>query len=140
MNTALNKYKSVSVESGLEGASPYEVTKKLFDGCYAFLKQARVAIENKDYEKKALFISKSEAIIATLASSLNHEANKEVSDNLVRLYDYCLTCLVDASVTMDVEKVDVVIKIISEIKGGWDSIPKDEIIKAESIRSQGEEV
>jgi len=32
MSSAVNKYKSVSVESGLEGASPYQITKKLIDG------------------------------------------------------------------------------------------------------------
>lgn len=136
MSSAVNKYKSVSVESGLEGASPYQITKKLIDGCFIFLKQAKVAIEKNDYEKKSFFISKAEAVITTLASSLDSSKNEEVSSNLLSLYDYCLRELVDASVNMDAEKVDSVISVFSSIKDGWDSISIEAINESERLRGE----
>lgn len=136
MNKAINQYKNVSVESGLEGATPYQVTKKLFDGCMVFLKQAKVAIKNRDFEKKSFHISKAQAIITTLASSLQADKNQEVADNLLSLYDFCLNELISASTEMDLSKVESVEKIIGEIKAGWDSIPPEAIIEAESIRTQ----
>lgn len=138
MSSAVNKYKSVSVESGLEGASPYQITKKLIDGCFIFLKQAKVAIEKKDYEKKSFFISKAEAVITTLASSLDSSKNEEVSTNLLSLYDYCLRELVDASVNMDADKVDSVISVFSNIKEGWDSISIEAINESERLRGEAD--
>ncbi len=137
MNRAISQYKNVSVESGLEGASPYQITKKLIDGCMMFLKQAKVAISKKDYEKKSFHISKAQAIITTLASSLHSDHNEEVSANLLALYDFCLNELISASAEMSVEKVESVEKVIGEIKAGWDSIPADAVIEAEKMRSQG---
>lgn len=140
MNRAISKYKNVSVESGLEGASPYQVTKKLLDGCMIFLKQAKVAIQNKDYEKKSFHISKAQAIITTLASSLQADHNEEVSGNLLALYDFCLNELILASSGMDVEKIESVEKVMGEIKSGWDSIPADAVVDAEKMRHNGSKV
>lgn len=137
MNRAISQYKNVSVESGLEGASPYQVTKKLFDGCMIFLKQAKVAIKNKDYEKKSFHISKAQAIITTLASSLQSDRNEEVSGNLLALYDFCLNELISASVEMDLEKIEAVEKVMGEIKAGWDAIPADAVMEAEKLRNEG---
>lgn len=140
MNKAINQYKNVSVESGLEGASPYQVTKKLLDGCMIFLKQAKVAVKNKDYEKKSFHISKAQAIITTLAASLQTDKNEEVSNNLLALYDFCLNELITASSEMNVDKLDSVEKVMGEIKAGWDSIPIDAVLEAEKMRSKGPEV
>lgn len=135
MRKALQQYQTVNLESDIESASPYRITQMLLEGCIRFLKQARFAIEKKDYEKKSHFIAKSEAIVATLASSINRDASPELSDNLVRLYDFVLDRIVTASVEMDNEKLDEALEILNEIKAGWDAIPKDEIAKAEAIRA-----
>ncbi len=140
MNRAISKYKNVSVESGLEGASPYQVTKKLLDGCMIFLKQAKVAIENKDFEKKSFHISKAQAIITTLAASLQSDHNEDVSANLLALYDFCLNELISASASMDVQKIESVEKVMGDIKSGWDSIPAEAVVEAEKMRSEGPKV
>ncbi|WP_086480834.1 flagellar export chaperone FliS [Oceanospirillum sanctuarii] len=140
MNKAINQYKNVSVESGLEGASPYQITKKLLDGCMIFLKQAKVAVQNKDYEKKSFHISKTQAIITTLAASLQSDKNEEVSGNLLALYDFCLNELITASSEMKVDKIESVEKVMGEIKAGWDSIPMDAVIEAENMRQKGPQV
>lgn len=137
MNRAISKYKNVSVESGLEGASPYLVTKKLFDGCMVFLKQAKVAVQNKDYEKKSFHITKAQAIITTLAASVQADKNEEVSGNLIALYDFCLNQLISASSDMDLEKIESVEKVMGEIKAGWDAIPASAIAEAEDLRRTG---
>ena len=140
MNRAISQYKNVSVESGLEGASPYQVTKKLLDGCMIFLKQAKVAVKNKDYEKKAFHISKAQAVITTLAASIQPDKNKEVSGNLIALYDFCLNELITASIEMKVESLEAVEKVMGEIKAGWDAIPMEAVIEAEKMRHQGPQV
>lgn len=140
MNRAISQYKNVSVESGLEGASPYQVTKKLFDGCMIFIKQAKVAVANKDFEKKSFHISKAQAIITTLASSLQVDKNEQVAGNLLSLYDFCLNQLIEASAEMSVEKLATVEKIMGDIKAGWDSIPASAVAEAEAMRNGSDKV
>ena len=135
MRKALQQYQTVNLESDIESASPYRITQMLLEGCIRFLKQARFAIEKNDFEKKSHFIAKSEAIVATLASSVDKDVSPELSDNLVLLYDFAIQRMIDASVEMSVDKLDDAIEVISEIKQGWDSIPRDEIAKAEVMRA-----
>lgn len=135
MRKALQQYQAVNLESDIESASPYRITQMLLEGCLRFMKQARFAIDKKDFEKKSHFISKSEAIVATLAASLDRDVSPELSDNLVRLYDFAIDRMVSASLEMDVAKLDEAIEIIAEIKTGWDAIPSDEIAKASAIRA-----
>ncbi|MAC46814.1 MAG: flagellar export chaperone FliS [Oceanospirillum sp.] len=134
MRSALQQYKNVNLESDIESASPYRITQMLMEGCVRFLKQARFAMEKKDYEKKSYFISKSEAILLTLAGSLDRDKSPELHDNLSNLYAYAIDRLIEASVSMDVEVVDEVISIVGTIKAGWDAIPREEIEKAERLR------
>jgi len=134
MNRAISQYKSVNVESSLDAASPYQITKMLYSGCLNFLKQAEMAIDNKDFVRKAHNIAKAEAIIATLAGSLKSEENPEVSENLARLYEFCLNELIDASLEMDSGKVGSVRQIITELKSAWESIPMEAIKEAEYMR------
>lgn len=135
MRKALQQYQNVNLESDIESASPYRITQMLLEGCIRFLKQARFAIEKEDYEKKSHFIAKSQAIIATLGGSVDKEAAPELSENLVRLYDFAIQRITDSAVDMDVGKLDEAIEIIAEIKAGWDSIPPEEIARAEAIRA-----
>lgn len=134
MRKALQQYQNVNLESDINSASPYRITQMLMEGAIRYLKQAKFAIEKKDFEKKSDFISRAEAIIATLAGSLDEKQSPELAANLASLYDYAMRQLIDASVEMNVEKLDIAIGVISDIKSGWDSIPPEEIARAEAIR------
>lgn len=134
MRKALRQYQAVNLESDIEGASPYRITQLLLDGCLRFMKQARFAIEKKDFEKKSFFISKSSAIVSTLAGSIDREKSPELSDNLINLYDFCLERLLAASVDMDVAKINDAIDVLQEIKEGWDALTNEDIAKAEMMR------
>jgi len=136
MRKALNQYKSVSIESDIDSASPYRITQLLMEGAIRFLKQARFAIEKGDFEKKGYFIAKAEAIVMTLAGSIEREHGPELSDNLIGLYDFVLDQVVSASIDMDVEKIDVAVRVLSEIKAGWDAIPEEAIHQAEVMRAE----
>ncbi|WP_051228051.1 flagellar export chaperone FliS [Oceanospirillum beijerinckii] len=136
MRKALRQYQTVNLESDIESASPYRITQLLLEGCLRFMKQARFAIEKEDYEKKGFFISKSSAIILTLAGSIDREKSPELSDNLVNLYDFCLDRLLAASVEMNVTKIDDAIDVLQEIKTGWDAITDDDVAKAEMMRKK----
>lgn len=134
MRRALQQYKAFNLEAEISSASPYRITQMLFEGCLRFLKQAQIAISNGDYEAKSVFISKSMSIISSLSATVDLSANEELGNNLISLYDYCLESLIEASLNMDVNKVEVVYKIIFDIKSGWDQIPAEEVLKSELLR------
>lgn len=136
MRKALQQYQSVNLESDINSATPYRITQMLLEGCLRFMKQAKFAIEKKDFEKKSLYISKAEAIIATLAGSLDHNVSPDLASNLLGLYDFVLEKIISASLSMDVSLLDEAIEIVGEIKAGWDAIPADEVDKAELIRAR----
>lgn len=135
MKKALQQYQAVNLESDINSASPYRITQMLLEGSLRFMKQAKFAIDKKDYEKKSHFISKAEAIVTTLAASLDRDTSPELADNLLRLYDFAIDRMVKASIDMDVVPLEEAIEIITEIKTGWDSIPQDEVKKADMIRA-----
>lgn len=135
MRKALQQYQNVNLESDIESASPYRITQMLLEGCLRFMKQARFAIEKRDYEKKSHFISKSEAIIATLAGSINRDVSPDLSDNLLKLYDFAIERMISASVEMSVEKLDDAIAVINEVKSGWDAIPREDVVKGEALKA-----
>lgn len=136
MRRALQQYQNFNLEAEVNSASPYRITQMLFEGCLRFLKQAKIAILNKDFEKKAIFISKAEAIIATLAATVDVSADEELGNNLKDLYDFCISSLLDASLNMDADKIVSVEKIISDIKAGWDQIPQEDVLRSEMMRDK----
>ncbi len=87
----------------------------MFEGGLKFLKLTSEALEKKDWTKFAHFLSKSQAVIAELMNTLDHEEGKDLSRNLERLYDFMLHHLTDANMAKSRAKVDEVTRIFSII-------------------------
>lgn len=118
----IKAYQNASVEAIISVAEPYKITAMLFDALISNMYQGKSYHQAKDWERRSTSISKAQAIITTLAATLNDEAAPELSQNLRLLYDYTLNSLIDFMVTGDESKVDSCIKVIREIKSGWDQI------------------
>ena len=83
-------------------------------------------------KKKGENISSCILLFGALQDALNFEHGGDISSNLLSLYDFCQRRLTEANVNNDIAAVDDVIRIVKEIKEGWDSIPLEERIpKAE---------
>lgn len=122
---AIKEYQAASVESAINVASPHKITSMLYDGVIKNLLLANNAQKTRDFERKSECISKAQAIVITLAATLNDSAAPELCQNLRRLYDFSLMCMNDFVLTGDPEKIDACVKVIKEIKSGWDSIKVD---------------
>lgn len=115
-------YQNTSVEAAISVAEPYKITAMLFDALIKNMYLGKSAHEAKEYERKSLAISKAQAIATTLAATLNDEAAPELCSNLRLLYDYVINCLIDYMLTGEAEKIESSIKVIKDIKSGWDQI------------------
>lgn len=118
----LKAYQSASVEAAVNVAEPYKITAMLFDALLKNLYLGKNANDSKDWVMKSQTISKAQAIATTLAATLNDEAAPELCNNLRRLYDFIINNLIDYMTSCDNEKIESSIKVVKEIKSGWDQI------------------
>ncbi|HHL39472.1 MAG TPA: flagellar export chaperone FliS [Deltaproteobacteria bacterium] len=97
----------------------------LYEGVMNFNKRAQMAIEAGDIDQRNKWINKSMAIVSELNDALNMEVGGEVASNLRRLYFYVMTRLTEANVRNDAAQLDVVNRIMGELKAGWEGIASE---------------
>lgn len=86
---------------------------KLFEGCVKNLNFAKEYIQQKRYDLANTSLQKAKKIIRYLDECLDHKY--EISQNLASLYDYFARRIVDANVKKDVEIIDEIVPMISEL-------------------------
>jgi flagellar protein FliS len=124
-NSALDQYRSVSVQSGITDASAHHMISMLLDGALGGLASAKGAVMRRNVGMQGEQIGKSIRIIDTLRASLDHERGGEISSNLASLYDYMEQRLLEANIASDVKMLDEVISLLKEVRSGWDTIPQE---------------
>lgn len=132
----INAYQKESVKAQLAGASPYTIIQMLMQGFLERVAKGKGCIERDDLQGKAEHLSKASAILHALLESLDMEVGGEVAENLAALYYYMLGRVTDASVEKSIEPLDEVIKLMLEIKSGWDGIPTAEVDSALALQAQ----
>ena len=98
-------------------ASPGELTLMLYNGCLRFMKAARMAMENKEIEKKNENLIKAQNIISELRLTLNMEM--EVSKNMMAMYDYILRRLIEANMKNDTAILDEAEELVTGFRDTW---------------------
>jgi len=115
-------YTKMNAVTGVENADPHRLIQMLIDGAIEKINQAKFFLSNNKTAEKGQHVSWAISIIGGLRSSLNHENGAEVAQNLDSLYDYCSHTLVEANAENNVQKLDSVLKVMQQIKEGWDGI------------------
>jgi len=105
-----------------EYASPHELTAMLFTGALERLAQARGAMQRGQVAQKGEQLGKAISILDGLRASLNHDAGGDLAGNLARLYSYMQERLLVANLHDDSDALDEVVRLLKEIKSGWDQI------------------
>ncbi len=127
MNAALamKQYQQVSVHSGIMDASPHRLVQMLMEGALEKIALAKGNMGNNRLSEKGKNIGIAITIIGGLQSSLNHDTEGGLAENLNNLYDYMSRRLVVANLHNDQGILDEVAGLMMEIKMGWDSIPDE---------------
>lgn len=94
----------------------------LYDAAIKFLNQAKVEMDNRDYAKKGILISRAIDIIAELSSSLNKEKGGALASNLNAIYLFSTTQLAKANLRMDKSMIDEVIGLLTPIREAYAQI------------------
>lgn len=133
MNKGAQQYAQMKKQTGVEGANPHQLIGMLYQGALDNLQQALGCIERNDYEGRGRHLGRVITILGGLQGFLDHEKGGEVSQNLDNLYEYMSVRLYDASRDHSKAPVEEVIKLLREIKEGWDGIAE----QAKKIYSEG---
>ena len=113
MQNPYEKYKSNVITT----ASKEELTLMLYEGAIKFSNQAITALEQKNYEKTSQLIIRVQDIVREFQLTLNH--SYEISRQLDVLYTYMFSRLIDANVKKDVEILQEVKGMLSEMRDTW---------------------
>lgn len=132
-NKNLKAYKANNLQADMLVADSHRVIQMMMQGLLERLAQAKGSIERRDYESKAVHISKAMALINGLQDSLDLSYGK-IPEDLFALYDYMKGRIMDASRDMRNEPLDEVANLLITIKSAWDQIPEEEKQKAFSMQ------
>lgn len=119
-----NQYQQNSVMT----ATPEELTLMLYNGAIKFVNIAKLSIENKNIKKAHEALIRAQDIIIELNATLNMDY--EISKNLRSLYEFILDRLVDANIKKEIEPLDEVLELLTELRDTW----KEVIVKVKKTR------
>lgn len=127
MKNAHQKYKNTSVQS----ASKEKILLMLYEGAIRFMKQALIAIDNKDIAGRGMNIGRAFDIVNELNNTLNHEAGKEIAANLEQLYIFVCEQMTKTNATGDRKPLEDALRIMETLYSGW--VEAIEKLKREEI-------
>ena len=123
---ALKSYSALEVTT-VESASPQQLIIMLYDGALKSVFAAKAAIAHGDVAARGAALSKAISIIDEgLRAALNLETGGEIAQNLMALYDYISTQLLQANVKNDVKSVDEAARLLGELKQAWELLEQRE--------------
>lgn len=116
MNQYVKQYQKTTVET----ASNEKILIMLYDGAIQFLNKAKIALSENNYEQSHNNLMGAQRILEEFISTIDKEPNPELAGNLINLYEYFLSRLVQANIKHEIEPVDEVLKFLKELKSTWE--------------------
>ena len=134
--TGINAYRKGNLKQDIANADPHKLTLMLEQGALDRIAYAKGAMERREYEQKAQFISRVVAILINLRDTLDLEAGQEMAVNLFELYDYMINRINEAHITNNLQYLDEVSSLLTTIRDAWVQIPESAKQEAYEIQRQ----
>lgn len=109
----LNPYQNYRQQQ-INTASRDKLVLMLFDGAIRFCNQAKVALDNKQYDQVNTNLVKAQNIVQEFMITL--DMDYEISHSLYYLYDYCYRRLIEANLKKDQAIISEVTTFLSELR------------------------
>jgi flagellar secretion chaperone FliS len=100
-------------------ATPGQLVVMLYDGCLRFLQQGALSMRDGNLAEAGSRLSRAEAIIEELLSSLDMENGGEIASRLQGIYVFCTRHLMQARLERDADKIDAVGSLLAELRDSW---------------------
>jgi flagellar protein FliS len=132
-NRGAAQYRAVSSHGLVADASPTRLVQIMFEHILSNLATAHGCMERiednrplSDVIMKGTAMGKAIRLINQLNGTLDMERGGEIAESLRALYVYILARLTLANATNDATIVSEAVKLVRDIKAGWDQIVTDE--------------
>ncbi|TFW18627.1 flagellar export chaperone FliS [Massilia arenosa] len=123
MKSGANAYAKVGMETGVTSASPHKLIVMLFDGALVSVANAINHMKSKNVAEKGAAISKAILIIDSgLRAALDKKAGGEIANGLDGLYEYMGGRLLQANLKNELEPLEEVQKLLTDLRGAWNAI------------------
>lgn len=106
-------------EQSILTATPGQLVVMLYDGCLRFLHQAAYAMREDDMAVAGNRLSRAEAIIDELLTTLDLEQGGVIASRLQGIYVFCNKQLLEARTSRDPELVETVSGLLAELRESW---------------------
>lgn len=120
---AIDSYGQVKVSTGVSSANNIELIQMLFDGLIESLSTARGHIQHGAIADKSKAIARASRIVLGLQGALDFEKGGDLASNLNELYSYVTRRLLYVNAKNDIEALDEVYGLMTEIRQAWESVP-----------------
>ncbi|UJF27092.1 flagellar export chaperone FliS [Planococcus sp. 107-1] len=115
----INPYQAYQQNSVMT-ASPQELTLMLYNGSLKFMKLAKKAMADNNFQEKNTNIIKAQNITQELRVTLDPDA--EISKNMEQLYEYMYTRLIEANTKNDLAILEEVESLMVELRDTWKQV------------------
>lgn len=117
---AINNPYATYQNNTVNTSTPGELTLMLYNGCLKFIEQAKRALEEGKLEAKNIAIQKAQAIISELMLTLDQSV--PVAENMLILYEFANSRLIDGNIKNDAALFDEASGIITEFRDTWKQV------------------
>jgi flagellar protein FliS len=122
-NALAGVYRTVGVETGVDGASPHRLVAMLFEGFCDAVNQARSAMQRREIEGKCTAIGRAVRIVDEgLRANLDLAAGGKLAQDLSALYGYVALRLTHANLRNDPAALDECVSLIEPVRSAWAAI------------------
>jgi len=120
VNTAQRQY----LEAEVLGASPVKLVEILYRAAVESVAAARRHLRSGEIRERSSSITKASAIVNELMLSLDHSRGGDISRNLVELYAYMQTCLIEANTRQIDPPLAEVEQLLNVLWDAWRAVPQ----------------
>lgn len=120
----------------IEGATPELLHAMLLEAAQKFLKMAMAATENRDIPAKSKYFSRVTEIIVELSGRLNHEDGGEVVQNLIRIYNWWIDLIFDASQKNEPDRLRIIESQMGEMRATWEELHQKKVNEAQPAKAR----
>lgn len=107
------------LESRVLSADPLELVQILYEGAIDAVAAARQHLREGDIRARFAAVAKASAILTELSLSVKHDVGASFSRDLVKLYAYMRSRLIEANAKQADEPLAEVAKLLSTLLEGW---------------------
>lgn len=107
-------------------ASPNKLIEMLMEAGIKNIRLGVLALEMKQVVKAGEYFIKAQDIVSELRYSINSEIESEIPDQLIQLYDFMYNQLVIGNVDQDIQVLQEVQKMLTELLETWKELTEQQ--------------